>query len=92
MNYVGIEAIVKRAKASLLEQNLSHLEPLVGGTIHLILLMMRQSRAISDLDNRLDLTDDAIWGRGLGSERISWSYERRQTLPNKARFADPPNS
>ena len=84
VNYVGIEAIVKRAKASLLEQNLSHLEPLVGGTIHLILLMMRQSRAISDLDNRLDLTDDAIWGRGLGSERISWEL-RKETNASRIR-------
>lgn len=64
---------------------------LVPGTIQLILLMMRQSRAIDDMGRRLDLTDESIWGRGLGSGDIAWDLTRtsdpsrmRAILPSRA--------
>lgn len=72
----GLETAAKLAIRDLTDTSLG---PLVPGTMHTILLMMRQSRAISDLDGRLDLTDDAIWGRGLGSDAIAWELDRTST-------------
>ena len=53
--------------------------------MRLILMMMRQSRAISDLDGRLDLSDEAIWGRGLVLIKSPGNFEKRAMLPGLRR-------
>nr|WP_256500342.1 DEAD/DEAH box helicase [Limimaricola litoreus] len=88
----GLEKIERRVARALEDSGKPHLSGYVSGVMHLILMMMRQSRAISDLDGRLDLGDEAIWGRGLGSERISWELRKesnasrmRRVLPTRPR-------
>ena len=88
----GLERIERRVAQGLEDKGKAHLGSCVSGVIRLILMMMRQSRAISDLDGRLDLGDEAIWGRGLGSERISWELRKesnasriRRVLPTRPR-------
>lgn len=88
----GLDKIERRVARTLEEAGSQHLCGHVSGVIRLILMMMRQSRAISDLDGRLDLGDEAIWGRGLGSERISWELRKesnasriRRVLPTRPR-------
>ena len=76
VNHDGLEAAEKLALRDLAGTSLGIYVP---GVMRTILLMMRQSRAISDLDGRLDLTDDAIWGRGLGSDSIAWELDRIST-------------
>lgn len=88
----GLEKIERRVARRLEDSSNSRLSGYVPGVMRLILMMMRQSRAISDLDGRLDLGDEAIWGRGLGSERISWELRKesnasriRRVLPTRPR-------
>jgi hypothetical protein len=88
----GLEKIERRVSRSLEDHGKPHLSGYASGVMRLILIMMRQSRAISDLDGRLDLGDEAIWGRGLGSERISWELRKesnasriRRVLPTRPR-------
>ena len=45
---------------------------LVGPTLELLLSMMRQSRAINDLDGVLDLKDGSIWSEALANDKIAW--------------------
>jgi hypothetical protein len=92
VDYEGIDKIQHRVAAELNDQNKELLANLVPGVVRLILTMMRQSRAISDLDGRLDLSDEAVWGRGLGSELISWELRKesnatriRRVLPTRPR-------
>jgi hypothetical protein len=88
----GLEKLQGRIKRRLEDDAKSDLCRYVPGVTRLILMMMRQSRAISDLDGRLDLGDEAIWGRGLGSDRISWELRKetsasriRRVLPTRPR-------
>lgn len=88
----GLDKIDRRIEKHLDESGSAHLSKFVPGVTRLILMMMRQSRAISDLDGRLDLGDEAIWGRGLGSDRISWELRKesnatriRRVLPTRPR-------
>ena len=88
----GLDKIERRVARGLEDHGRPHLMSYVCGVMRLILMMMRQSRAISDLDGRLDLGDEAIWGRGLGSERISWELRKetnasriRRVLPTRPR-------
>ena len=92
VEHVGLNKIERRVKSDLDVGGKEHLIDYVPGVIRLILMMMRQSRAISSLDGRLDLTDEAIWGRGLGSGRISWELRKessasriRRVLPTRPR-------
>ena len=73
----GLEDAVQRVIRDLKSDGRDDLGVHVAGVMGLILLMMRQSRAIDDLDRRLDLTDEGIWGRGLGSDRISWELQKQ---------------
>lgn len=88
----GLDKVDRRITSQLDESGSAHLSKFVPGVTRLILMMMRQSRAISDLDGRLDLGDEAVWGRGLGSERISWELRKesnatriRRVLPTRPR-------
>jgi hypothetical protein len=88
----GLDKIERRVAQGLEEDGKPHLSDYVSGVTRLILMMMRQSRAISDLDGRLELGDEAIWGRGLGSEHISWELRKesnasriRRVLPTRPR-------
>lgn len=92
VDHIGLEKVERRVVRELDDEGRSDLGEFAPGVIRLILMMMRQSRAISDLDNRLDLTDEAIWGRGLGSDRISWELRKesnasriRRVLPARPR-------
>ena len=92
VEHAGLEKIDRRVAAHLEDAGKESLARLALGVIRLVLMMMRQSRAISDLDNRLDLSDEAIWGRGLGSEKISWELRKetqgtriRRVLPTRPR-------
>ncbi|WP_306006919.1 DEAD/DEAH box helicase [Aquicoccus porphyridii] len=92
VEYDGLDKIERRVARGLEDDGKPHLSGYVAGVMRLILMMMRQSRAISDLDGRLDLSDEAIWGRGLGSERISWELRKesnasriRRILPTRPR-------
>lgn len=49
------------------------LTALAPAAVELLLAMMRQGRAIEDMDGVLDLTDDSIWGEALASDRIGWA-------------------
>ncbi|MFN3208939.1 MAG: DEAD/DEAH box helicase [Roseovarius sp.] len=92
VEHEGLDKIERRVARGLEDDGKPHLTGYVSGVTCLILMMMRQSRAISDLDGRLDLSDEAIWGRGLGSERISWELRKesnasriRRVLPTRPR-------
>lgn len=92
VEHQGLEKIERRVEKNLEDGGKAHLIDYVSGVMRLILMMMRQSRAISDLDGRLDLGDEAVWGRGLGSERISWELRKesnatriRRVLPTRPR-------
>ncbi|MCY4289512.1 MAG: DEAD/DEAH box helicase [Aestuariivita sp.] len=76
VDYSGIDSIQNRVTESLADQERRFEPNFVGSVIRLILLMMRQNRAISNLDSVLDLTDESIWGRGLGSDRIAWELKK----------------
>lgn len=41
--------------------------------VHFILLLMRRYRAITSLDNRLDLEDDSMWGETQAQLRRAWT-------------------
>lgn len=84
IEHAGLEMINRRAMAHLDDGGKNTLARLVPGVVRFILMMMRQSRAISDLDNRLDLSDEAVWGRGLGSDKISWEL-RKETQGTRIR-------
>ncbi len=47
-------------------------------TVSLLFSMMRQSRAIDDLDNQLDLTDGSIWTEALASAHIGWAFSNSE--------------
>lgn len=48
-----------------------------GAAISRFLLdLMRRYRAITSLDNRLDLSDDSIWGEAQAQERRAWTKTR----------------
>jgi len=49
------------------------LRALAPASVEFLLSMMRQSRAVDDMDEVLDLTDDSIWGEALASDRIGWA-------------------
>lgn len=92
VEHEGLDKIERRVKKDLEADGKAHLLEFVPGVARLILMMMRQSRAISDLDGRLDLSDEAVWGRGLGSDRISWELRKesnatriRRVLPTRPR-------
>lgn len=44
--------------------------------VNLILLLIRRSRSINDLDNRIDLEDDSIWGEYQAQKSRAWSKTR----------------
>ena len=88
VSHVNLDQVIKKAQQKLPSEKLKHL---VSGTLQLILLMMRQSRAISDLGGRIDLSDEGIWGKGRGSLEISFDLDRtsegtrlRTILPSKS--------
>ncbi|WP_170756490.1 DEAD/DEAH box helicase [Ruegeria lacuscaerulensis] len=92
VDHEGLKKIGRRVEAELSDQGKESLAEYATGVIRFILMMMRQSRAISDLDGRLDLSDEAVWGRGLGSELISWELRKesnatriRRLLPTRPR-------
>jgi len=92
VDHAGLDEIQRRVADQLDDRGKGSLTIHVSGVIRLILTTMRQSRAISDLDGRLDLSDEAVWGRGLGSERISWELRKesnstriRRVLPTRSR-------
>lgn len=74
VSHVGLERIFRDATRAL--ETHPKLQHLVAPTIQLVLMMMRQSRAISNMGHRIDLTDESIWGRGLGSSEIAWDLKR----------------
>ena len=84
VSHEGFEEAVRRVVRNLEGDKREDLGVHVAGVVELILLMMRQSRAIDDLDGRLDLTDEGIWGRGLGSDRIAWELQK-QTADTRLR-------
>jgi ATP-dependent helicase YprA (DUF1998 family) len=43
---------------------------------HLVLGLIRHSRAINDLDSRIDLEDDSIWGEAQAQQRRAWTKTR----------------
>ena len=49
---------------------------LIAPTLELLLSMMRQSRAINDLDGVLDLSDGSIWTEALASNKIAWQFSK----------------
>lgn len=84
VEHAGLEKIERRVAAHLEDAGKESLAALAPSVIRFLLMMMRQSRAISDLDNRLDLSDEAVWGRGLGSDKISWEL-RKETQGTRIR-------
>lgn len=75
----NLEAAEWSARDVLKDAGRADLAQRVPSVMQLILRLMFQSRAIDDLDGRLDLGDEGIWGRGLGSDKIAWELEREST-------------
>lgn len=49
------------------------------GIVHFLLDVMRRYRAINDLDHRLDLEDDTIWGEGQAQKTRAWTRTKQGT-------------
>ncbi len=73
VSHTKLDQVIKKAQVELSSEKLTALVP---GTLKLILLMMRQNRAINDLGGIIDLSDEAIWGRGRGSIETSYDLDR----------------
>jgi hypothetical protein len=87
VTHTGLDKVISTARSKLSSDILSQLVP---GTLQLILLMMRQNRAISDFEGMIELGDEAIWGKGRGSAEIAYDLSRtsegkrlRTLLPSK---------
>ena len=87
VSHAKLDQVIKKAQGELSSERLTVLVP---GTLQLILLMMRQNRAINDLGGMIDLSDEAIWGKGRGSVETSYDLDRtsegkrlRTILPSK---------
>jgi len=86
-SHAKLDQVIKKAQGNLSSVALTKLVP---GALRLILLMMRQNRAISDFGGMIDLSDEAIWGKGRGSVETSYDLDRtsegkrlRTILPSK---------
>ena len=73
VSHTKLDQVIKKAQVELSSEKLTALVP---GTLKLILLMMRQNRAINDLGGIIDLSDEAICGRGRGSIETSYDLDR----------------
>ena len=73
VHHEGLERIERQVQQDIDIEDISKLVP---GVLRLILTMMRQSRAISDFEGKIDLSDESIWGKGLGSQDIAWELQR----------------
>jgi ATP-dependent helicase YprA (DUF1998 family)/uncharacterized C2H2 Zn-finger protein len=69
---IDYEGEANLVRAILDEGGNDKLKEITPSVVKFILAMMRQSRAIDDFDQVLDLTDDSVWGEGLASEDIGW--------------------
>ena len=74
----GVQKAIAKINHSLSNQNL---EPIVSITLELLLSMMRQSRAINDLDGSLDLTDGSIWTEPFANKTINWELNHKGNNP-----------
>lgn len=79
VDHEDFETAERSARQALQDAGREDLATRVPTVMQLILRLMLQSRAIDDLDGRLDLGDEGIWGRGLGSDKIAWELEREST-------------
>lgn len=69
VTHTGMDRVIRAVERS--TEN-PVLKKLVRASVDLLFSMMRQSRAVDDMDGILDLTDDSIWGDALASDRIGW--------------------
>lgn len=69
ITHAGEDKIIHDIKRQITNPDL---EKIISPTLTLLLSMMRQSRAIDNLEGQLDLTDSSIWGEALASDRIGW--------------------
>ena len=51
-------------------------KPLIPALVHHLLDLIRWSRAINSLGNKIDLEDASIWGDGLASKQIGWDLTK----------------
>lgn len=73
VSYEGSDRVTKRLNEQLSAEH----QNLAQALTHFLLDLIRQSRAINNL-NVIDLTDDSVWGQHLANAKISWSLNRTQ--------------
>ena len=74
VTHEGMDRVIEKIKCEIPPDKFPEYVP---ATVELLLAMMRQSRAIENLDGRLDLTDGSIWTEPLASANINWEFIKK---------------